>query len=137
MGTWGSKSFENDTALDWAAELADSDDLSLVERAFELEDGDAYVEADTGATVVAASEVVLVLMGLSAELPDVLDSFTKEEHNVDLSRLRDLSCRALRRVLAERSELKELWMENTSEYSQWRQNVEMLISKLEMSSSAM
>ena len=33
MGAWGRHALENDTALDWVVELAESDDLAPVEAA--------------------------------------------------------------------------------------------------------
>ncbi|MGE3819895.1 MAG: DUF4259 domain-containing protein, partial [Isosphaeraceae bacterium] len=35
MGIWGVLAFDNDTANDWAYDLEDVDDLSLVESALE------------------------------------------------------------------------------------------------------
>jgi hypothetical protein len=48
MGAWGERVFENDTASDWADELDDVDDLSLVQSAFdELEAvANGYLEHD-------------------------------------------------------------------------------------------
>jgi hypothetical protein len=60
MGTWGEGAFDNDEAADWAFELEDVDDLSLVESTladYEREP-DMYTQC-----AVAACEVVARLRG--------------------------------------------------------------------------
>ncbi len=48
MGAWGELAFDNDTACDWAYELENVDDLSLVESAFDEVDanGANYLDQD-------------------------------------------------------------------------------------------
>ena len=47
MGAWVTGIFDNDTACDWAYSLEESNDLSVVEAAFEkiLATGSGYLEA--------------------------------------------------------------------------------------------
>lgn len=65
MGAWGELAFDNDEANDWAYDLADVDDLSLVEAAFsELESVSAtYVDAHVACNALAACEVLARLQG--------------------------------------------------------------------------
>jgi hypothetical protein len=56
MGAWGELAFDNDTANDWASELADAHDLSPVEAALsELESvGTGYLDQDVACVALAA-----------------------------------------------------------------------------------
>ena len=65
MGSWGIGFFDNDTACDWAYELADSVDLSIIEQAFDrvLQASDDYMEAPEAEEALAAAEVVARLQG--------------------------------------------------------------------------
>jgi Domain of unknown function (DUF4259) len=65
IGAWGELAFDNDTANDWAYDLADARDLSLVESTFgELEAvGSGYLDQDVACCALAACEVVARLQG--------------------------------------------------------------------------
>src|SRR4051812_1470263 len=64
MGTWGVLAFDNDDANDWAYGLDETDDLSLVESAFQaVEDADEYLEAPDACNALAACEVLARLNG--------------------------------------------------------------------------
>jgi hypothetical protein len=56
MGTWSVEPFGNDDAVDWADELKESNDPSLVQEAIDavLAVGDEYLEAPDAAVAVAA-----------------------------------------------------------------------------------
>ena len=72
MGAWGSGSFENDAALDWAASVQSIDD---VREPFDRLNavGSGYVDADLASDVIAAAETVAMLMGRrSADFPEDL-----------------------------------------------------------------
>jgi len=51
MGAWGVRAFENDDACDWAGQLAESDDLTVIERAIDaaLVDAGDYFEGSDAA----------------------------------------------------------------------------------------
>ncbi|WP_406042556.1 DUF4259 domain-containing protein [Micromonospora sp. NBC_00898] len=117
MGTWAAGPFDNDTAADWCGELDDAAPErrpALVERALRAAldepgplDSDLAVEAVAAAAVVAAH-----LPGVprvdSAYAPDFLTAGGR----ADLpDRLRPLAVQALDRVVADDSELAELWAE--------------------------
>jgi hypothetical protein len=66
MGGWDYGAFDNDFASDWAYELEESDALETIVAAIdqaeaELEDG--LIEIPTAQIVVAASAVLVTLMG--------------------------------------------------------------------------
>lgn len=69
MGAWGAGSFENDSALDFAAEVATSDDIERAFCAGETE----YIDADQGSHIIAAAECVAAMRGHpNADMPDEL-----------------------------------------------------------------
>src|SRR5262245_7465737 len=65
MGAWGTGIFDNDTACDWAYDLAESNDLSLIESAFDkvLNVGAEYLDADEAQEALAAAEAIARLKG--------------------------------------------------------------------------
>jgi hypothetical protein len=133
MGAWGELAFDNDTANDWAYGLNDTDDLSLVEAAFaELEDvGDQYLDQDVACNALAACEVLARLLGnfgYQNAYTQKVDTWvathpTKPEPAL-LARARD----AIRRVLGDKSELRELWEE--ADGDSWRKTIEDLRHRL-------
>lgn len=65
MGTWSHESFGNDTANDWAYELEDATDFSVIEAALQvaLDEGDEYLDADLAMEAIAAVEVIAKRLG--------------------------------------------------------------------------
>jgi len=123
MGAWDVGTFDNDTAADWAYELHGAEDLALVESAIEavLITGSDYLDADEACEALAACEVIARLRGQWGERSphtEAVDVWV-EAHPVSppdelLSRAVD----AIDRILAEASELRELWDES-DERDQW------------------
>jgi hypothetical protein len=111
MGTWGTGPFDNDDAVDFAASL---DDLEPEDRTDAIREALAdaaaetdYLERDTGGAAIAAAALV------AAQSPDgePVDPVhgpkqAVPELPVDL---RPVAVQALTRVLADDSELFELW----------------------------
>ena len=66
MGTWSHESFGNDTANDWAYELEDATDFSVIEAALQvaLDEGDEYLDADLAMEAMK-------LAGLKAEATSI------------------------------------------------------------------
>ena len=116
MGAWGVLAFDNDTANDWAYDLESADDLSLVEGALDKVErlGAGYLDADVACEALAACEVVARLKGR----PGYTNAYTeKVDRWVDAHRLDppvEITNRgnaAIDRILGEKSELRELWLE--------------------------
>ena len=116
MGAWGAGSFENDTALDWAADVQSIDD---VRRPFAQlkQDTDAYsgkgelfVDADFACELLAAAECVAAMLARpSRDLPDDLAkrlSGQGEPENLLFHQARNAVLHVMRS-----SELAELWEE--------------------------
>jgi len=137
MGAWGHGYFEDDSALDFMADVEDSDDpKQVIRRAFETASQAEYLESDEGcAVIVGATYVDGQINGTKFSPagdhePFDVDTFTKRNPGVDLSDLRTLAVEALNKVLADNSELNELWAENDEDYPVWKQGVEQLLQRL-------
>ncbi|MGX1222792.1 DUF4259 domain-containing protein [Streptomyces ambofaciens] len=114
MGTWDTHPFDNDTAADFANDLDDADMLereTLIRRALmRAADSKDYLEAPEAEEAVAAAALVAAqCSGIELASP----SYGPEEPIPTLpADLRSLAVKSLDRVLADESELAELWKES-------------------------
>jgi hypothetical protein len=116
MGAWGELAFDNDTVNDWAYDLADARDLSLVESTFgELEAvGSRYLDQDVACCALAASEVVARLQrhrGYTNAYTANVDRWVAEHPMTVSDVLVGRAEAAIDRILADDSELRQLWEE--------------------------
>lgn len=114
MGAWGELAFDNDTANDWAYDLEELDDLSLVEAAFdELEEvGSDYLDQDIACPALAACEVIARLRGHAGyknAYTEKVDEWVAANKIVPPPALIKRAVAAIDRVLGAESELRELW----------------------------
>lgn len=117
MGAWGTNSFDNDTANDWAYGLEDADDLSPVHKAIAavLKTGPAYLDSDEACEAIAACEVIARLKGHWGKrdaYTDKVDNWVQAHSIEPPDALVRQALQAVDRILAPRSELLELWDEN-------------------------
>lgn len=122
MGAWGIGSFDNDHACDWLLDLIEGDDLAPMRAAIaQVLAEDDYLDSDLAVEALAAIEVLAATLGR----PTVAIG-EEEEFQAWLTRLQlqgDPSLvpgalRAIERILAPESELRELW-EETEDYADW------------------
>ena len=134
MGAWGHLPFDDDTTNDWAYGLEDIDDLSLVEAAFdELEEvGNEYLDRDIASNALGACEVLARLSGR----PGYTNAYTeKVDEWVAAHKLKPppillkRASAALDRILADNSELRELWHES-EDGPAWRKAIQDLRSRV-------
>ncbi|GAA3537664.1 DUF4259 domain-containing protein [Kribbella ginsengisoli] len=115
MGTWDATVFGNDAAADWAAGLVDAGDEQLVRDALERAVGPDcvhYLEYSEGVEALAAAEVVAAAAGrATASNPYNEKALGWAVGRSGLVELIPLAVRAAERVIAENSELRELWAE--------------------------
>lgn len=137
MGAWGHGYFENDSALDFMADVEESNDPKLLlQNAIEAGLESEYLEADEGdAVIVAAAYVDRYLngtrySGADDDEPLDVDTFPERHPQLNLADLKPAARKALARVIGEDSELNELWQENEEDYPAWRNGVEALINRL-------
>jgi Domain of unknown function (DUF4259) len=132
MGTWDTKTFDNDDAMDWVAELTGVDDLSICERSLNPEElRGYYLQAPDCVGVLCAGEVLAALRGRpSPDLPQEVQQWIAAHRRLDPSRLLPVALAKIDRVVAGHSELDELWKENEAHYPTWRAGVADLRSRL-------
>ena len=123
MGTWGVGVFENDNACDWAYELEESDDLSVIESALDsvLDSGADYLDADVAEEGLAAAEVVACLQGNCSHKNAYTESIQAwiAAHPFQVNaELAQKAAKVVERVVTDPSELKELWGES-EEPDEW------------------
>ena len=133
-GAWDVGSFDNDDALDWAWELSESDDLSLVEQTLRnAVDATDYLEAPTGSMALAAAEVIAALRGKpSPKLPPEVSEWN-DAHKLAVSdELSRLARTAVGRVRnSESSELAQLWSDSDEMANLWHAELDNLLERLE------
>lgn len=130
MGTWSHESFGNDTANDWAYELEDATDFSVIEAALQvaLDEGDEYLDADLAMEAIAAVEVIAKRLGKGTQsdvYTEKVDQWLETISEQPSDGLLSLEKRVLERIVADDSELKELWLES-DEYELWLGNIQQL-----------
>lgn len=130
MGTWSHESFGNDTANDWAYELEDATDFSVIEAALHmaLDEGDEYLDADLAMEAIAAIEVIAKRLGKGTQsdvYTEKVDQWLETISEQPSDDVLSLAKRVLERIVADDSELKELWLES-EEYELWLGNIQQL-----------
>ncbi|MGK5737045.1 DUF4259 domain-containing protein [Acinetobacter junii] len=130
MGTWSHESFGNDTANDWAYELEDATDFSVIEAALQvaLDEGDEYLDADLAMEAIAVVEVIAKRLGKGTQsdvYTEKVDQWLETISEQPSDDLLSLAKRVLERIVADDSELKELWLES-DEYELWLGNIQQL-----------
>jgi hypothetical protein len=129
-GAWGTGSFDNDDALDWADECTRSTSVASLVTAFDAAVRNKYVEAPDGSRAVAAAEVVAAALGKpNPKLPSGLRAWVQRQPSANLASLAPQARAALARVLDPKaSELRQLWSEGKP--NKWPEVVAELQSRL-------
>ncbi len=117
MGAWGVGVFDNDTACDWASKLERSSDISAVREGIGrvLAVVDAYLNAEVAWEALAACEVIARLKGnWGPRNPYTgrVDSWVASHQLIPQPGLVQAAASAIDRVLAQPSELLQLWSES-------------------------
>lgn len=135
MGTWSVDAFGNDYAQDWAEDLHETSNLDAVADTLNtVLDSGAELEAPFAAEALAAIEVLARLQGKGG--PQTEDSAAidewvearkaKAKPRADLA---EKALRAIERITAPDSELRQLW-EESEHYADWCASVEDLRTRL-------
>ncbi|WP_066557273.1 DUF4259 domain-containing protein [Croceicoccus bisphenolivorans] len=128
MGAWGAGSFENDTALDWADELASADDVGKVFTDLPPFDGMTDLDADDASRVIAAAEAVATMMGrIADDVPEELrEMLSGKEPSPDLI---EMARNCVSRVMS-KSELLDLWSEDEAGSEEFGRAITALVDRL-------
>jgi hypothetical protein len=134
VGAWGTGIFENDTACDFAENVAKSKDLKALEQALDrvlASEGD-YLEAPDAEEGLAAADVVARLMGRSRTRTPYtapIDAWVERMESAPSEELVEKARRSIARILAEPSEILELWQES-EDFALWKRAVEEIAEHL-------
>lgn len=136
MGAWGTGVFDNDTACDWAYSLEESNDLSVVDAAFEkvLAGESEYLEASDAEEGLAAVEVVARLQGNFGEknsYTQAVDTWVSKNKIKVSPELAKRALATIERILSGSSEIVDLWAE-TDEFDVWKNSLENLKSRVRL-----
>ncbi|WP_440224222.1 DUF4259 domain-containing protein [Dokdonella sp. MW10] len=123
MGAWGTGSFDNDDAGDFLADVTDSGDLALIREVLDnVLTSTEYVEAPDACQAIVAAEIVAAALGratLAAQQQQDLSRWLASIRPKIDADLVAQAREALTMILAENSELRELW-EETDDFAEWR-----------------
>lgn len=134
MGAWANDALGNDDACDWAYGLDECDDLSLVEETLNkaLSEGAEYLESPDACEALAAIEVIARLQGNWGEknaYSEPIDAWVEKTKLVPSKALAEKAHKVIERILADESELKELWQES-EEFDAWYASVKNLAGRV-------
>ena len=134
MGTWSVDSFGNDNACDWTYGLAGCNNLSLVEKTLDtvLTKGAKYLESTEACEALVAIEAIARLQGNWGDrdsYSEPVDSWVEKLGIVPSKALAEKAQRVIERILADESELKELW-EDSDEFDAWQSSVKNLADRV-------
>lgn len=137
MGAWGNGYFEDDSALDFMADVEESKNpKQKIKDSLKIALETEYLESDEAtAVIVAATYIDSQLNGTKfgdtdREDPLEVDTFSARYPNIDFADLKTDAISALKKVVSDNSELNELWAENEDDYPVWKAGVERLIRSL-------
>lgn len=137
MGAWGAGSFENDTALDWAAGVQSVEDVRRPFTQLKQEtdayagEGELMLDADFACELLAAADCVAAMLGRpSPDFPEDLEqrlSGAGEPDNLLFHQARNAVLHVMRN-----SELAELWAETSGQdgENEWLAVLTNLIDRL-------
>jgi hypothetical protein len=119
MGAWDVTAFGNDDAADWASSLVETPRPSeFVENTLRLANRDGYLEAPDGSQLVAAAVLVAAACGRGTHcFPEGLGEWLRGKEAA-LKHFAPAAVAAIRRVMGEQSELRDLW-QDTEDFPAW------------------
>ena len=134
MGTWGPGVFENDSACDYASEVAAGGGIDALNRAIDqvLSTEGRYLEAPDAAECLAAADIVARLRGYPGQqtvYTASMESWIANSSPVASDELARKAKQSVARILVEPSELLELWAES-DDFDTWKRSVEAVGKRL-------
>jgi len=133
MGAWSHEPFGNDTAADWADGLEESRDFGPVAAVLQrAADSGEDLDAGEAEEAVAAAEVLAKALGRGTQSDAYTEPVDEWLASITVKpsvELLQLAQRALARVLAPDSELRELW-EESDDFAQWQSSIAALQTAL-------
>ncbi|WP_351019217.1 DUF4259 domain-containing protein [Shewanella sp. AC91-MNA-CIBAN-0169] len=131
MGASGVGVFDDDTSCDLIDEAVESDAASFIQRVINYKAAD-YLEYDECQEVIVSATILdSMINGTTYEYDEgeFVEWIRKQSLSTVIEYKSDIIA-ALKVVLSDKSELKELWSENEEFYPDWVENIKRLISSL-------
>jgi len=134
MGAWGTGTFQNDVALDFSGDIAESNDgVLLIRHQLEATCAPGQVDTPAAEASLAAAEVIAAARGFaSPDLPPLLHQWVETRAPGFSDADGRLALAACKRVESS-SELRELWFESPEDGEVWVKVVEELRGRLQQS----
>jgi hypothetical protein len=132
MSIWGMGIFENDDALDWIYDLADSGSLSRVSASLDVitRNKDETPELSDCRIALAGAEIIAAMHGdPSSDLPEEAEEWIGDKI-LENESLRAKAEEAVM-IISRKSELKEK-MENSQNFEKWQAIINNLQKRLEI-----
>lgn len=130
MGTWGTSTFDNDAAADFAESFLEKpNEAVLYEALATAAEEEGQVDADDASVALAAAEIVAAILGKPAQdlPPGLIPAIVHLD--ADGEDLRELAEQAVKVVL-EKSELQEQRAAG-DEYANWQDLQQNLLTRLQ------
>jgi hypothetical protein len=133
MGAWGIGVWENDNALDWAYELEDCNDLSVISRSIELILDSEEIDSIEADEALAAIDVLARLKHQDFDsdgYDEEISEWIKTHKDLQIpDSLWQQAKQALDKIVSEDSELYELWQESDS-FEAWKKEMDILRGRM-------
>jgi hypothetical protein len=135
MGAWDCDPFGNDTACDWAYDLEECSDLSLIEATIKKVNdcGTEYLEAPEAEEAIAAADTLARLKGIFYDknaYTQTVDDWVKSHKITPPPQLLNAALKAIDRILTSPSELLESW-QDTEDVEKWKTHLAELKTRLQ------
>lgn len=128
MGSWGYKTFEDDTALDWLGDFEKSPSIAIIQVVFDSGLEGDFIDDLSGPRMLAAAEVVAALNEKPCKRLQDASDWLAGLGSID-SELRDKALEAVTAVF-EDSELREIW-EDSDGLEAWEESINDLKRRLQ------
>lgn len=135
MGTWDTSIFGNDAAADWVAAFAGHASLQFIESTLDLTivESAEYLDSEFACQGLAAAETLArakTKTGEDVPYTKAVDEWARSFNGTIPHELINKAAVVTDLVLAENSELNDLWMESEGSYDVWRSGVVHLKERL-------
>jgi len=136
MGAWGLLNFENDTALDFVADIEEKAEkgIARIKSAIEIINTtteDSYLDSDLCIEALAAIEYIAAAKDQMAEdFPEDAEEWL-QPHKASLLGLRGIIAQSKQAIdrIKHNSELKELW-EESEDFEEWNKVLDDLDTRI-------
>jgi uncharacterized protein DUF4259 len=134
MGAWGVGVFEDDTACDYAAEVAGTTGTAKLESTLDriLTAGGSSPESPECEEAVAAADIIARLKGKFGDRTAYTEEIDKWVESIKLApsdALVEKARRTIVRIVTGPSELRDLWSES-GELESWKSSLEGVLQRL-------